>query len=48
MNCELGCDPSLSERFSIFRQKVDIEQKLLSNSEKTSSIVGNLDIKVIY
>lgn len=48
MNCELGCKPTFTERFTIFVRKVDIEHQLIQNSDKNSSVVGNLDIKLIY
>ena len=48
MNCELGCEPTLTERFTIFVRKVDIEHQLIQNSEKNSSIVGNLSTTVVY
>lgn len=48
MSCELSCDPSLNERFTIFTRKVDIEHQLYQNSDKNAQLTGSLDVRSAY
>ena len=48
MNCEECGEPSLTERFTIFLRKVDIEQQLILDCDRNNSVGGNIDIKLIY
>lgn len=47
MNCDL-CDPSVLNKFIIFRRKVVIEQQLIKANEKNSITVGHIDIMQVY
>ena len=47
MTCEL-CDPTLHDKFTIFRRKIEVEQILMKQHFKTVQRIGQLDIIQIY
>lgn len=47
MKCE-QCDPSIYERFIIFREKIDVEQCLVAQHQKNILRVGTLDVAQVF
>ena len=47
MNCET-CQPSIQDRFVIYRRKVVIEQSLLQRHERSVSDIGNINTLLVY
>ncbi|TNV87853.1 hypothetical protein FGO68_gene5771 [Halteria grandinella] len=47
MNCEL-CNPSIYERFIIFREKIEVEQCLVMQHQKNILRVGTLDVTQVF
>ncbi len=47
MNCEL-CTPNIHEQFMIFRKKIEVEQALLKEYQKSSIKPGTLDVVNVF
>jgi hypothetical protein len=47
MNCEM-CDPTIYEKFVIFRKKIEVEQALYKQYQKNISKIGVLDVVSVF
>jgi hypothetical protein len=47
MNCEL-CSPNIHEQFMIFRKKIEVEQTLLKEYQRSSNKPGTLDVVNVF
>jgi hypothetical protein len=47
MNCEL-CDPTVYERFVIFRKKIEVESSLYRQYQKNIAKIGVLDVVNVF